>query len=108
VKNCIIFSSEPITQRDIYKKKQKLDKFHQLYILNGDNNSVEFQTGLSSADMHDIKNDIMRRVKFEQLKKMRMSDFRRRAKNALRQKKLSLRDRVWSESDRQLQVKQFK
>lgn len=50
-----------------------------------DNNSVDFESGITANDMFDVKNDIMRRVKFKQLR-TRLVDFKRRAKIILREK----------------------
>lgn len=69
---------------------------------------MDLETGLKAADIHDIQSDIMRSIKLDQLKKMRMSDFTRRARKILRQKKLNLRDKQWTEADRSREVRKYK
>ena len=47
---------------------------------------MDLESGLTAEEMQNVKNSIMRKIKFEQLKKMRMGDFTRRARIMLREK----------------------
>lgn len=78
--------SKSLSKAELNDITSKMDKMSKLRQLKGDNISVDFETGITADDMHNLTSNIMRRIKFYQLKKMRMGDFKRRARISLRQK----------------------
>lgn len=61
--------SKSLSRADMNRNKEKLDRLHKLLMLQRHSNSpMDMESGLSAADIHDIKSDIMRSIKLEQLK----------------------------------------
>ncbi|CAI2364681.1 unnamed protein product [Moneuplotes crassus] len=99
---------ERITKGKIQSMVNRLDLVKDLAFLKGANSLEVMEKGLNEQEKRNITNSIMRKIKYQQLKKMRMSEFKRQVKIAQRKERNKRSVPKWTKADRVKQIKQHK
>lgn len=97
--------NQSVQQVDIDQLIRKLDKQKDLHFLKGPHSIEMAENSLSQEEKKEVKNYIMRKIKMEQLKKMKMGEFKRQTRIRLRKDKLALRCQNWTLKDSNKQMK---